>query len=74
MDYGFCTQTIGVWQVFGYMYVIYKIAIPIILIAICITTLGKSIITTDEKEIKKNYQKMKKVTLKVQENKEQKNF
>ena len=58
MDYSFCAQTISLWQAFGYAYVVYKIAIPIILIAICITTLGRSILTTDEKEVKKNYEMM----------------
>ena len=52
---GFCSQTVGVWQVVGYFLLIFKIIFPIILIVIGIITFGKAVISDDEKEVKKGY-------------------
>lgn len=52
---GFCSQTVGVWQVVGYFLMMFKIVLPIILIVIGVITFGKAVISDDEKEIKKGY-------------------
>ena len=52
---GFCSQTVGIWQVVGYFLMIFKIVLPIILIVIGVITFGKAVISDDEKEIKKGY-------------------
>ena len=52
---GFCSQTIGVWQAVGYFLLMFKIALPIILIVIGVITFGKAVISDDDKEIKKGY-------------------
>ncbi len=52
---GFCSQTAGLWQLVGYLFMIFKIVIPISLIVTGILTLGKAVISNDEKENKKGY-------------------
>lgn len=63
---GFCSQTADLWQMVGYGVMIAKIVIPVMLILIGIVTLGKAVISTDEKEIKKSInQLLKKFVLAV---------
>ena len=50
---GFCASTITIWQGLGYVLLIFKIVLPILLIVIGIITLGKAVITDDDKEVKK---------------------
>ena len=50
---GFCASTITIWQAIGYVLLIVKIVIPIVLIIIGIIALGKAVISDDEKEVKK---------------------
>ena len=56
MDLNFCTQTSGLWQVVGHVYGVIKIAIPAVLIILCIFLIAKAIFTHDEKESKKIWQ------------------
>lgn len=50
---GFCASTITVWQGLGYVLLIFKIVLPILLIVLGIIALGKAVISDDDKEIKK---------------------
>ena len=52
---GFCSQTASLWQLVGYFLMIVKIIIPAVLIIMGIITLGKAVISNDEKESKKGY-------------------
>ena len=52
---GICANTAGVWQLVGYLIMVFKIVIPVILIIIGIITLGKAVISTDENESKKGF-------------------
>lgn len=51
-EVGFCAQTASFWQLLGYFLLVFKIVLPIILIVIGIITLGKAVITDDEKVAK----------------------
>ena len=55
---GFCSQTASVWQLVGYLIMIFKIVLPISLIITGVITLGKAVISNDEKENKKAYTTM----------------
>lgn len=50
---GFCASTITIWQGLGYVLLIFKIVLPIALIVLGIITLGKAVISDDDKEVKK---------------------
>lgn len=50
---GFCAATADIWQIIGYIIMIFKIVIPGILIVIGIISLGKAVVSTDDKDIKK---------------------
>lgn len=50
---GFCAQTANIWQIVGYVLLVFKIAIPILLIIFGIIDLGKAVIASKEDEIKK---------------------
>ena len=50
---GFCASTITIWQGLGYVLLIFKIVLPISLIVLGIITLGKAVISDDDKEVKK---------------------
>lgn len=54
-ELGFCAQTAGAWQLAGLLLVLFKIIVPIILIVIGVITLGKAVISDDEKDIKKGF-------------------
>lgn len=55
---GFCAQTAVLWQLIGNVLLIFKIVIPVILIVIGIITLGKAVISTDEKDMKNGVNSM----------------
>lgn len=55
---GFCAQTATVWQMIGYILLILKIIIPAILIVIGIITLGKAVISSDDKDMKNGVSSM----------------
>ena len=50
----FCYKTAKVWQIVGYAFLILKIVIPLILIILGIIDLGKAVISSDDKAIKKS--------------------
>ncbi len=50
---GFCTSTANIWQIVGYVLLVFKVAIPILLIIFGIIDLGKAVIASKEDEIKK---------------------
>ena len=49
----FCAGTAGIWGVIGWIIVIIKIVIPLILIVLGMIDLGKAVISSDEKAINK---------------------
>lgn len=50
---GFCASTANIWQIVGYVLLVFKIAIPILLIIFGIIDLGKAVIASKDDEIKK---------------------
>lgn len=50
---GFCSQTANIWQILGYVLLVFKIVIPILLIIFGMIDLGKAVIASKEDEIKK---------------------
>ena len=50
---GFCAKTANIWQIVGYVLLIFRIAIPILLIVFGAIDLGKAVIASKEDEIKK---------------------
>lgn len=53
INLGFCTKTANVWKVLGYVVLIFKIVIPLLLIIFGMVDLGKAVISSDEKAINK---------------------
>lgn len=51
---GFCSQTANIWQVLGYVVMIFKIVIPLLLIIFGMVDLGKAVISSDDKAISKS--------------------
>jgi len=51
---GFCSQTANIWQVLGYVVMIFKIVIPLLLIIFGMIDLGKAVISSDDKAISKS--------------------
>lgn len=49
---GFCYNTSVVFQFIGYVVLVLKILIPVILIVLGVVALGKAVIAADDKEIK----------------------
>lgn len=49
----FCTQTANIWQIVGYVLLIFKIVIPLLLIIFGMLDLGKAVIASKDDEIKK---------------------
>ncbi len=47
----FCADTANVWQLVGYVVVIIKIVIPLMLIILGMVDLGKAVVSSDEKAI-----------------------
>lgn len=50
---GFCASTANIWQIIGYVMLIFRIAIPILLIIYGALDLGKAVIASKDDEIKK---------------------
>lgn len=50
---GFCAATANIWQIVGYVLLIFKIVIPLLLIIFGMIDLGKAVIASKEDEIKK---------------------
>jgi hypothetical protein len=50
---GFCYNSANIWQVVGYILLVFKIVIPIILIIFGMLDLGKAVIASKDDEIKK---------------------
>ncbi len=50
----FCASTANLWQIVGWILLIFKIAIPILLIVFGIIDLGKAVIASKDDEIKKS--------------------
>ncbi len=50
---GFCVNTANVWQIVGYVLLIVKIVIPVLLIIWGILDLGKAVVAAKDDEIKK---------------------
>ena len=49
----FCTETANVWQVVGWIMMVFKIIIPLLLIIFGMLDLGKAVTSNKEDEIKK---------------------
>lgn len=49
----FCAQTANIWQVLGYVVMIFKIVIPLLLIILGMVDLGKAVVSSDDKAINK---------------------
>lgn len=50
---GFCINTANIWQIVGYILLVFKIVIPILLIIWGMMDLGKAVIAAKDDEIKK---------------------
>lgn len=50
---GFCANTANIWQIVGYVLMVFRIAIPILLIIFGMIDLGKAVIASKDDEIKK---------------------
>ncbi len=62
----FCTTTAGIWIFIGQIVLIFKIALPVILMIIGIIAFGKAVISDDDKEMKSALTKLvKKIILAV---------
>lgn len=52
-DLGFCANTANIWQVVGYLVLIIKIVIPLLLIVLGMVDLGKAVVNNDDKSVSK---------------------
>ena len=48
----FCAQTANIWKIIGWLVLIIKIVIPLLLIVMGMVDLGKAVVASDEKGIK----------------------
>lgn len=53
MDVNFCTETANLWQIVGWVLLVFKIIIPILLIVFGMLDLGKAVVASKDDEIKK---------------------
>lgn len=51
---GFCHDSAGIWQVVGWILLVFKIVIPIMLIILGMIDLGKAVVASKDDEIKKS--------------------
>lgn len=51
---GFCRESAGMWQVVGWILLVFKIVIPIMLIILGMIDLGKAVVASKDDEIKKS--------------------
>ena len=49
----FCKNTAEIWQFIGYIMMIFKIVIPLLLLILGMFDLGKAVVASDDKAIKK---------------------
>ena len=49
----FCRDTAGIWKIFGYIVLVFKIVIPLLLIVFGMVDLGKAVVSSDDKAISK---------------------
>lgn len=49
----FCTKTANIWQIVGYVLLVFKIVIPLLLIIFGMIDLGKAVIASKSDEVKK---------------------
>ena len=52
-DAGFCANTANIWQIVGYILMVFKIIIPIILTVMGMLDLGKAVVASKSDEVKK---------------------
>ena len=52
-QHGFCANSANIWQLVGYVLLVFKIVIPILLIIWGMLDLGKAVIASKDDEIKK---------------------
>ncbi len=50
---GFCAATANIWQIVGYVLLVFKIVVPILLIVFGMIDLGKAVIGSKEDDTKK---------------------
>ena len=50
----FCLKSARIWQIVGYIIVIVKIVIPLVIIILGIIDLGKAVVSSDDKAISKS--------------------
>lgn|SRR5574344_1949037 len=50
---GFCARTANAWQIVGYVLLIFKIVVPILVIIYGMIDLGKAVVASKDDEIKK---------------------
>lgn len=50
----FCAQTANIWEIVGWLVVVIKIVIPLILIVLGMVDLGKAVVASDDKAINKS--------------------
>lgn len=50
---GFCANTANIWQIVGYVLLVFKIVIPLLLIIFGMVDLGKAVVASKDDEIKK---------------------
>lgn len=48
----FCTETALIWQFIGYIFMVFKIVIPLLLLILGMVDLGKAVVASDDKAIK----------------------
>lgn len=51
---GFCAHTASIFQLLGTLLLIFKILIPVILIILCMIDLGRAVISSEDKQVKKS--------------------
>ena len=49
----FCDDTAAIWRIFGYIVLVFKIVIPLLLIVFGMVDLGKAVVSSDDKAISK---------------------
>lgn len=52
LDPNFCGETAAVWQFIGWVFFVFKIVVPILLILFGMIDLGKAVVASDDKAIK----------------------
>jgi hypothetical protein len=50
---GFCAATANIWQIVGYVLLVFKIVIPVLLIILGMIDLGKAVVASKSDEVKK---------------------